>query len=473
MIRSYDSAWNWARQSLLELFDLTSTVADTSMLDRAEVVKRCYHIANASDKTILPVLDEMISQLQDRSRLRPIFQTLKDNCTDSLLSGPAIKDAPRQMARVTTMDDQGSLQYQEQPRTEVSRFAGLAMPRSGPAGNPLVATEPYLHLKKRSASRWEYSAELTRHLYQALHEVETQGFVTAIPNHGTFGGDGLYSESKLALETLFNSWYSENWQDYLSICGAVIGWTRGTGLMNQNDLVAEGIEKAGMRTFSQEMAYALVCLCVGPMSELCQEAPVYADLTGGMAQDRSEIQVALFQEDKIEAEWSSPVAQAAAVSELEHRAHVRQDFPRVQEYDRDIAPLSADMQGMVDLHRTVVVTGFSELGPHGNARTRWEMEAQGKFSLEGAIEMAWMMGFITHFSGKMFNGRFTGQEVQSDILQETFVNTISAWVNMLLLSASGPIRTPVGACATAVESLELGYDTIVTGKAKFCLVGGV
>ncbi|KGO45059.1 Acyl transferase/acyl hydrolase/lysophospholipase [Penicillium expansum] len=512
MIRSYDSAWNWARQSLLELFDLTSTVADTSMLDRAEVVKRCYHIANASDKTILPVLDEMISQLQDRSQLRPIFQTLKDNCTDSLLSGPAIKGAPRQMARVTTMDDQGSLQYQEQPRTEVSRFADLAMPRSGPAGNPLVATEPYLHLKKRSASRWEYSAELTRHLYQALHEVETQGdslsaqtvlitgagigsigaamimhflqggarvLVTTSSMspqvaqkyqalHGTFGGDGLYSESKLALETLFNSWYSENWQDYLSICGAVIGWTRGTGLMNQNDLVAEGIEKAGMRTFSQEMAYALVCLCVGPMYELCQEAPASCDKN---LKDRSEIQAALFQEDKIEAEWSSPVAQAAAVSELEHRAHVRQDFPRVQEYDRDIAPLSADMQGMVDLHRTVVVMGFSELGPHGNARTRWEMEAQGKFSLEGARNGV-DDGFHHSLLWKMFNGRFTGQEVQSDILQETFVNTISAWVNMLLLSASGPIRTPVGACATAVESLELGYDTIVTGKAKFCLVGG-
>ncbi|KAJ5498187.1 Fatty acid synthase subunit alpha [Penicillium expansum] len=592
MIRSYDSAWNWARQSLLELFDLTSTVADTSMLTEL-----------------------------------------------SLLSGPAFKDAPRQMAPVTTMDDQGNLQYQEQPRTEVSRFADLAMPRSGPAENPLVATEPYLHLKKRSASGWEYSAELTRHLYQALHEVETQGdslsaqtvlitgagigsigaamivhflqggarvlvttssmspqvaqkyqalymehgargselvvvpfnqgstqdvaalveyvydekdglgwdlnylipfsaiseagraldsidsksefahrimltnllrllgtvktykethghrshptqvLLPLSPNHGTFGGDGLYSESKLALETLFNRWYSENWQDYLSICGAVIGWTRGTGLMNQNDLVAEGIEKAGMRTFSQEeMAYALVCLCVSPMYELCQEAPVYADLTGDMAQvpnlpeslgqlrqdlkDRSEIQAALFQEDKIEAEWSIPVAQAAAVSELEHRAHVRQDFPRILEYDRDIAPLGVDMQGMVDLHRTVVVTGFSELGPHGNARTRWEMEAQGKFSLEGAIEMAWMMGFITQFSGVIEGQPYSGWEVQSDILQETFVNTISAWVNMLLLSASGPIRTPVGACATAVESLELGYDTIVTGKAKFCLVGG-
>ena len=31
------------------------------------------------------------------------------------------------------------------------------------------------------------------------------------PNHGTFGGDGLYSESKLSLETLFNRWFSESW----------------------------------------------------------------------------------------------------------------------------------------------------------------------------------------------------------------------------------------------------------------------
>ena len=43
------------------------------------------------------------------------------------------------------------------------------------------------------------------------------------PNHGDFGGDGLYGESKLALETLFNRWHSESWQDYLSIIGAVIG----------------------------------------------------------------------------------------------------------------------------------------------------------------------------------------------------------------------------------------------------------
>ncbi|CBF87238.1 hypothetical protein AN9245.2 [Aspergillus nidulans FGSC A4] len=61
--------------------------------------------------------------------------------------------------------------------------------------------------------------------------------------------------------------------------------------------------------------------------------------------------------------------------------------------------------------------------------------------------------------------------VSEDVLQETFINTTGAWVNMLLLSAAGPLRTPVGACATAIESLELGYETNATGKAQFCLVG--
>jgi len=56
--------------------------------------------------------------------------------------------------------------------------------------------------------------------------------------------------------------------------------------------------------------------------------------------------------------------------------------------------------------------------------------------------------------------------VAGDVLQEQFINTVAAWVNMLLLSSSGPIKTPVGACATAVESLEVGVDTILSGKAK-------
>ncbi|GMG31299.1 unnamed protein product [[Candida] boidinii] len=102
------------------------------------------------------------------------------------------------------------------------------------------------------------------------------------PNHGTFGSDGLYSESKIGLETLFNRWYSEKWGSYLTVCGAIIGWTRGTGLMSQNNIVAEGIEKLGVRTFSQkEMAFNLLGLLSPEITQMCEEAPVMADLNGG------------------------------------------------------------------------------------------------------------------------------------------------------------------------------------------------
>ena len=72
----------------------------------------------------------------------------------------------------------------------------------------------------------------------------------------------------------------------------------------------------------------------------------------------------------------------------------------------------------------------------------------------------------------MFKRRYLDRQVQKDILAETFVNTTAAWINMLLLGSSGPIRTPVGACATSLESIDTGYDLIVTGKAKAVLVGG-
>lgn len=73
---------------------------------------------------------------------------------------------------------------------------------------------------------------------------------------------------------------------------------------------------------------------------------------------------------------------------------------------------------------------------------------------------------------EMFKRRFLDRQVQKDILAETFVNTTAAWINMLLVGSSGPIRTPVGACATALESVDTGYDLIVSGKAKAVLVGG-
>ncbi|KFY59715.1 hypothetical protein V497_04118 [Pseudogymnoascus sp. VKM F-4516 (FW-969)] len=504
------------------------------------------------------------------------------------------------------------------------------------------------------------------------------------PNHGTFGNDGLYSESKLGLETLFNRWHSENWGNFLTICGAVIGWTRGTGLMGANNITAEGVEAYGVRTFSQtEMAFNLLGLLTPPMVDLCQSEPVFADLNGGLQfiprlkdvmtnlrkdiMDTSEVRRAVTKETALEnkivnGEKSEALYQKVTI---EPRANIKFDFPNLPDWDKDIKPINENLKGMVDLEKVVVVTGFAEVGPWGNSRTRWEMEAYGQFSLEGCVEMAWIMGLIKNYNGmikgkqysgwvdaktgepvddkdvkpkyeahilehagirliepEMFGGydpnkkellqevvieedlepfetskenamefalrhddkveifeikesgeytvrlkkgasllvpkalrfdrlvagqiplgwdatkygipddivaqvnpvtlwvlvctvesllasgitdpyefykyvhisevgncvgsgiggatalrgmykdRYLDLPIQKDILQESFINTMSAWVNMLILSSTGPIKTPSGACATAVESLDIGYETIIEGKARVCFVGG-
>ncbi|QIW95703.1 hypothetical protein AMS68_001221 [Peltaster fructicola] len=503
------------------------------------------------------------------------------------------------------------------------------------------------------------------------------------PNHGTFGNDGLYAESKIALETLFNRWHSENWANFLTICGAVIGWTRGTGLMSGNNIVAEGVERYGVRTFSQqEMAFNIIGLMAPSIVDLCQTEPVFADLNGGLQflpdlnglmtklrkdlTNTADIRKAVTRETSLENKIVNGEASENLYKtvKVERRANLKYEFPTLPEWKSDVEPLNADLKGMVDLEKVVVVTGFAEVGPWGNARTRWEMEAYGEFSIEGCVEMAWIMGLIKNHNGpikgqsysgwvdaksgepvvdkdikskyekqillhsgirliepELFNGydpkkkqllqevqieedldpfeasketatefrrehgekveifelesgefqvrlkkgatllipkalrfdrlvagqiptgwdakrygvpddiieqvdpvtlyvlvctaecllssgitdpyefyqyvhisqvgncigsgiggtsalrgmykdRYMDKPLQKDILQESFINTMSAWVNMLLLSSAGPIRTPVGACATAVESIDIGYDCIVEGKARMCFVGG-
>ncbi len=499
------------------------------------------------------------------------------------------------------------------------------------------------------------------------------------PNHGVFGFDGLYAESKLGLEAMMNKWRSEGWSDYLSVAGAVIGWTRGTNLMKDNDVVSVEFEERGFRTFNQrEMGWNLFALMHPELVQEAQKKPVWADFNGGLqylsnlselaGKRRKEVEahrkVNKAVKDDLEADLKVSGKTPKESKKIHPKANFNQDLPFLPSKER-LESLK-HLQGMVDLNKVVVVTGFGEVGPWGNARTRWEMEAHGTFSMEGVIELAWMTGRIKYHNGplgelksytgwvdtktnepvpdhevkdryeadiiehsgiriiepEMVNGydpnhklalrevvltmdfppvqmstheeaqavkeemgehchvyqdnaglwyvvpkagakmmlpralksdrfvagqlptgwdprrygvpediikqvdpttlytlvstvealvssgitdpweffqyvhvsevgnttgggmggmrsirrsfreRMLGKQVQGDILQEQLINVMPAWINMLLMSSSGPIKIPVGACATAAHSVELGVDTLQSGKAKIVLVGG-
>ncbi|KAL0065236.1 fatty acid synthase alpha subunit Lsd1 [Marasmius tenuissimus] len=510
----------------------------------------------------------------------------------------------------------------------------------------------------------------------------TQVILPLSPNHGLFGNDGLYSESKISLETLFQRWASESWGEYLCLAGAVIGWTRGTTLMGPTNIVAHELESYGVRTFSaKEMAFNILGLMHPLLFSITQVEPIWADLNGGMDRlpdlaeitgrirnnlmKKSELRRAIARDNAADFKVINGVEAERTIQTVDvlPRANFRFNFPDLQSHE-SLSELPK-LQGLIDLEQVVVITGSGEVGPWGSARTRWEMEARGEFTIEGSIEMAWMMGFIKHFNGrlkdgslyvgwvdsksgepvddkdvkgryekdilehsgvrliepelfrgydpknkvfhqeiellhdlepievteaesqkfksqhgdkcdiwageggqwffklkkgacvfvpksfsfsrtvagqiptgwhagrygipediiaqtdrstlwalvcaaeamnnsgitdpyelykhihpsevgtsvgsgmggtvsmaKMFKDRREEREVQNDILQETFINTTAGWINLLLLSSSGPIKTPVGACATALQSLEIACDTVLSGKAKVMLAGG-
>ncbi|MGA3256802.1 MAG: acyltransferase domain-containing protein, partial [Mycobacterium sp.] len=104
------------------------------------------------------------------------------------------------------------------------------------------------------------------------------------PNRGMFGGDGAYGEAKSALDALVSRWHAEpSWAARVSLAHALIGWTRGTGLMGHNDAIVDAVEEAGVTTYStDEMAAMLLDLCDVESKVAAAGAPIEADLTGGL-----------------------------------------------------------------------------------------------------------------------------------------------------------------------------------------------
>jgi enoyl reductase-like protein/3-oxoacyl-ACP reductase-like protein/acyl dehydratase len=244
------------------------------------------------------------------------------------------------------------------------------------------------------------------------------------PNHGVFGGDGAYAETKAALEVVLEKWRSEQegWGRAITLCGATIGWVRGTGLMDANNLVAPGLEREiGALTFSSgEMGLLIAALCTAEAGQRARQAPLMADLTGGFGRQGNIKEVV----EGLRADIAAQTARAAARAALEGalRRATGQREPEVAMIDALPDPLAPreDVAGVaeaaawpgrgVNLREAVVIVGAGEVGPWGHARTRFEVEVHDELSPGGALELAWVTGLIRYEGGRWLDAQ-SGQEL--------------------------------------------------------------
>ena len=191
--------------------------------------------------------------------------------------------------------------------------------------------------------------------------------------------------------------------------------------MSASNVVAQQVESHGVRTFSaKEMAFNILGLMHPLLFSITQVEPIWADLNGGMdrlpdladitTKSRLEINAestlrkAVSRDNALDYKITNgPDAEAVLKSvPVTPRANFKFEFPK-PELPETLVDLS-HLQDLVNLEQVIVIAGFAEVGPWGSSRTRWEMEARGEFTIEGCIEMAWIMGFIKHFDGRLPNG---------------------------------------------------------------------
>jgi len=208
------------------------------------------------------------------------------------------------------------------------------------------------------------------------------------PNRGMFGGDGAYGEAKSALDALVSRWHAESsWAARVSLAHALIGWTRGTGLMGHNDAIVSAVEEAGVTTYStDEMAAMLLNLCDVESKVAAAGAPIKADLTGGLADaelDMAELAAKAREQATSAGPADDDAETEGAIAALPSPPRGFTPAPPPEWDDLDVDP--ADL---------VVIVGGAEIGPYGSSRTRFEMEVAGELSAAGVLELAWTTGLV-------------------------------------------------------------------------------
>ncbi len=278
------------------------------------------------------------------------------------------------------------------------------------------------------------------------------------PNHGAFGGDGAYGETKAALEVLLARWHSERatWGSRVRLVAPRIGWVRGTGLMAAGDAVAALVEeRLGVRTFSAAEVGWLLCALAGPgpLRERAAAAPVQIDLTGGLGaiDDLHGAVAPLAAELRERAEHAR---RRSALDGVPEREPAIEALPSV---DTDTARFgerlsigTAASRPAIDPAELVVIVGTGELGPCGTAAARFDVEVDGAPSPASIGELAWLCGLVA-YERDGYRGRYVdaagGGEVPESELAARYGDAVAARIGVR------PLRDDDGVDASGLTVL--------------------
>jgi fatty acid synthase, bacteria type len=279
------------------------------------------------------------------------------------------------------------------------------------------------------------------------------------PNRGMFGGDGAYGESKSALDAVVSRWGAESsWAQRVTFAHALIGWTKGTGLMGHNDAIVEAVEAAGVTTYTTaEMAEQLLALCSAEARVAAAAAPLRADLTGGLGElhlDMAELAAG--------ARAARPPREAGGgggqtIPALPSPPRGPQQTP---------APPWPALE--VDPADLVVIVGGAELGPYGSSRTRFEMEVSGELSPAGVLELAWTTGLVAwaNDSRPGWYDTASGELVDEADIAERYHDAVVQRCGIRELVADGAIEPGHSVPLLVSVFLERDFSFVVSSESE-------
>lgn len=389
----------------------------------------------------------VVTTSTDTPARRAFFRTLY---RDHAGPGAALHVLPANLASFADVDDVVGWVAEHAPPTLVAPFA--AMPTVGDAADAGPGGEAAVRLQLLGVER--LVARLGRDAMRLPGRKPVTTILPLSPNHGAFGGDGPYSETKAALEVLLRRRISEHdtWGAGIAPVAARIGWVRGTGLMGMNDAIAGPVqERLGVTTFTApEMARLLL--------DASERAPCEVDLTGGLGAIEDLRGAIAPLADELRAEAETAAAADALRARLAPADPEPATVPAVPAPATDVTAYARAVgeparAPELALEQLVVLVGVGELGPAGTAGTRFALEA-GALSAATVGELAWLCGLITYerdgYRGAWVDAA-SGEEIAEHDLAERYRDEVARRTGLRPLHDDGVIDAAGRPVLTSVQ----------------------